>query len=165
MKARAPQYGQTTLLVEVDPRDVQGDVREINMLGHYVGIKPMGGLARLEPALAPLGMLGAGGGLLLAPWPRRSWRLLVVLPAVLMPLGSHLRRPPRRLRAGEAVDPQSQADRPEHQDGGAEPDARAGRRRPHFRPEDRAGSRSEPRADRQRALSRRGGDEPTWEVR
>src|SRR5262245_7933417 len=37
MKARAPQYGQRTLVVEVGPRDVGGDVREIDMLGHYVG--------------------------------------------------------------------------------------------------------------------------------
>ncbi len=87
MKARAPQYGQRILVIEVGPRDVNGDVREIDNLGHYVGIPPMGGLARLERTLAPLGMSGALLGILLAPWLRRRWmRLLVTLPAILMPL-------------------------------------------------------------------------------
>jgi parallel beta-helix repeat protein len=47
----------------------------------------MGGLARLERALAPIGLGGALLGILLAPWLRRRWmRLLVVLPALLMPI-------------------------------------------------------------------------------
>jgi nitrous oxidase accessory protein len=87
MKARAPQYGQRVLVVEVGPRDVEGDVREIDLLGHYVGIRPMGTLARVERTLAPVGMLGAAAGLLLAPWlRRRRLRALVVLPALVMPV-------------------------------------------------------------------------------
>jgi len=87
MKARAPQYGQRILVIDVGPRDVNGDVREIDNLGHYVGIPPMGGLARLERTFAPLGMSAALVGILLAPWLRRRWmRLLVVLPALLMPI-------------------------------------------------------------------------------
>jgi hypothetical protein len=73
MKARAPQYGQRTLVIQIGPRTVDGDVREVDMLGHYVGIRPMGTLARVERALAPLGMLGAFGGILLVPWLRRRW--------------------------------------------------------------------------------------------
>ncbi len=87
MKARAPQYGQRILVIDVGPRDVTGDVHEIDNLGHYVGIPPMGGLARLERTLAPVGLGGALLGMLLAPWMRRRWmRLLFVLPAILMPL-------------------------------------------------------------------------------
>jgi nitrous oxidase accessory protein len=87
MKARAPQYGQRVLVVEVGPRDVIGDVREVDLLGHYVGIRPMGTLARVERALAPLGLVGAVAGLLLAPWLRRRWlRALVVLPALVLPV-------------------------------------------------------------------------------
>jgi nitrous oxidase accessory protein len=86
MKARAPQYGQRTLLILVGPRTVDGDVRELDMLGHYVGIRPLGTLARVERTLAPLGLFGAAAGLLLAPWlRRRALRLLVVLPVLLMP--------------------------------------------------------------------------------
>jgi parallel beta-helix repeat protein len=87
MNARAPQYGQRTLVVLVGPRTVEGDVHELDMLGHYVGIRPLGTLARVERTLAPLGMLGAIGGLLLTPWLRgRVLRLLTVLPALFMPL-------------------------------------------------------------------------------
>ena len=87
MKARAPQYGQRILVIDVGPRNVNGDVREIDNLGHYVGIPPMGGLARFERTLAPLGLSGALLGILLAPWLQRRWmRLLVVLPALLMPI-------------------------------------------------------------------------------
>src|SRR5512139_2140641 len=68
MKARAPQYGQRVLVVAVGPRDVSGDVREVDLLGHYVGIQPMTNLAKVERQLAPLGMFGAAAGILLTPW-------------------------------------------------------------------------------------------------
>jgi nitrous oxidase accessory protein len=87
MNAHAPQYGQRTLVVLVGPRTVEGDVRELDMLGHYVGIRPLGALARVERTLAPLGMAGAIAGLLLAPFMRkRAWRFLMVLPSLFMPL-------------------------------------------------------------------------------
>jgi hypothetical protein len=70
MKARAPQYGQRTLVVQVSPRTVDGDVTELDMLGHYVGIRPLAALARVERMLAPVGLLGAIAGLLLTPWLR-----------------------------------------------------------------------------------------------
>ena len=73
MKARAPQYGRRILVIEVGPRNVTGDMREIDNLGHYVGIPPMGGLARLERTLAPVGMGGTLIGMLIAPWLRRRW--------------------------------------------------------------------------------------------
>src|SRR5512143_1129465 len=71
MKARAPQYGQRILVIDVGPHDVNGDVHEIDNLGHYVGIPPMGGLAHLERTMAPVGLGGALLGMLLAPWMRR----------------------------------------------------------------------------------------------
>lgn len=87
MKAKAPQYGQRTLFVQVGPRDVHGDVVEVDRLGHYVGIQPMSGLAPVERTLAPVGMFGAAAGLLLAPWLRKRWlRLLFILPALIMPI-------------------------------------------------------------------------------
>ncbi|MCK6545469.1 nitrous oxide reductase family maturation protein NosD [Myxococcota bacterium] len=87
MEARAPQYGQRTLVVEVSPRAVAGDVFEVDTLGHYVGIRPMGTLAGTERALAPIGLGAAALGLLLAPWLRRRWmRTLAVLPAIVVPV-------------------------------------------------------------------------------
>ena len=87
MEARAPQYGQRTLVVEVSPRHVAGDVFEVDTLGHYVGIQPMGTLAGLERKVAPLGLAVALIGLLLAPWIRRRWlRALLILPAIVVPI-------------------------------------------------------------------------------
>lgn len=87
MQSRAPQYGQRTLVVEVSPRGVQGDVFEVDTLGHYVGIHKMDTFASLERKLAPLGMLGAFLGLLVVPFLRRRWmRLLAVAPVVILPV-------------------------------------------------------------------------------
>src|SRR5690606_18599895 len=47
MRARAPQYGQRVLVIEVSPRAVKGDVFEVDTLGHYVGIRPMARLGRV----------------------------------------------------------------------------------------------------------------------
>ena len=53
MESRAPQYGMRVLWVNVSPTGLEGDVKEIDGLGHYVGMLPMGDLATLERALAP----------------------------------------------------------------------------------------------------------------
>lgn len=88
MKARAPQYGQRTLVVDIGVRDVAGDVSEIDLLGHYVGIAPMANFAHFERALAPYGIAATMVGFLVAPWLRkRYWRLLMVAPALLLPIG------------------------------------------------------------------------------
>ena len=87
MQARAPQYGQRTLVVEVSPRGIKGDVFEVDTLGHYVGIRKMETFAQLERSLAPFGMVAAFIGLILAPWLRRRWlRVLGALPALLLPV-------------------------------------------------------------------------------
>ena len=87
MQARAPQYGQRTLIVSVKPNGVSGDTFEVDGLGHYVGIRKMETFARLEQKLAPLGFFAAFGGLLVAPFLRRRWhRVLAVLPAILLPI-------------------------------------------------------------------------------
>jgi len=87
MEARAPQYGQRVLVVQVNPTGVKGDTFELDALGHYVGIRPLGGLARFERRLAPVGLALASAGLLVAPWLRRRWlRALVLLPVIAMPV-------------------------------------------------------------------------------
>lgn len=86
MEARAPQYGKQTLVVEISPVFVRGDVKEIDTLGHYVGIRPMGELARVERSIAPFGLALAIVGLIAAPsFSRRRLRLLAVLPALVLP--------------------------------------------------------------------------------
>jgi nitrous oxidase accessory protein len=86
MEARAPQYGQRVLVVQVNPTGVQGDTFEMDALGHYVGIRPLGDLAQFERKAAPVGLALACAGLLTAPWLRRRWlRALAVLPVIVMP--------------------------------------------------------------------------------
>jgi nitrous oxidase accessory protein len=87
MKARAPQYGQRTLVVEIGPRTVEGDIREIDLLGHYVGIQPMGTIAHIERTIAPFGVCATILGVLACGFCRRRWlRVLAVLPAIVMPV-------------------------------------------------------------------------------
>jgi nitrous oxidase accessory protein len=87
LQARAPQYGQRVLVVEVGPLTVSGDVFELDTLGHYVGIRSLHTIARFERTLAPLGLAAAGLGLLLAPWlRRRRLRLLAVAPVLFLPI-------------------------------------------------------------------------------
>ncbi len=87
MEARAPQYGQRTLIVQVSPRGVSGDVFEVDTLGHYVGIRKMENFAPLERQLAPIGMLAAIAGVVMTPFLRKRWqRAVAALPAVLLPV-------------------------------------------------------------------------------
>lgn len=87
MEARAPQYGQRTLLVEVNPRGVSGDTFEVDALGHYVGIRKMETFAPVERKLAPIGFFATLLTLLTVPFLRRkSWRALLAAPAVLLPV-------------------------------------------------------------------------------
>jgi nitrous oxidase accessory protein len=87
MEARAPQYGQRTLIVQVNPRAVSGDVFEVDNLGHYVGIRKMETFAPLERLLAPIGFAVAIAGVILVPFLRRRWhRAAAALPAILLPV-------------------------------------------------------------------------------
>ena len=87
MEARAPQYGQRTLIVQVNPRGVSGDVFEVDNLGHYVGIRKMETFAPLERLIAPIGFAIAIAGVLVAPFLRKRWqRAAAALPAILLPV-------------------------------------------------------------------------------
>ncbi len=87
MEARAPQYGQRTLIVQVNPRAVSGDVFEVDNLGHYVGIRKMENFAPLERLLAPIGFALAIAGVIVVLFLRRRWqRAAAALPAILLPV-------------------------------------------------------------------------------
>ena len=53
MECRAPQYGQRVLVVDVSPTAVRGDIKELDELGHYVGMMPLDRFAPVERRLSP----------------------------------------------------------------------------------------------------------------
>lgn len=87
MENRAPQYGMRVLWVNVSPFGVQGDIKEIDGLGHYVGMRPMGSLARVERALAPFAMAAAVAAALALPALKERAANLSAAVVMLVPVG------------------------------------------------------------------------------
>jgi nitrous oxidase accessory protein len=88
MENRAPQYGLRVLWVEVSPLGVAGDVKEIDGLGHYVGMRSIESLAHVERMFAPYGMaLAVACALALAFARGGRLRNLAALAVVAVPLG------------------------------------------------------------------------------
>jgi len=88
MECRAPQYGQRVLVVNVSPLTVGGDVREIDILGHYVGMQPLGSLAPFERKAAPFAVVLVALAALALPFLPRGWpRRIAVITVVAAPLG------------------------------------------------------------------------------
>ncbi|MBI1952643.1 MAG: nitrous oxide reductase family maturation protein NosD [Candidatus Omnitrophica bacterium] len=85
MQVRAPQYPKG-LHLRIYPHRLSGDVREIDGLNHYIGMRPLVQGATTERRLAiPALMLISLGLLLAAALPRR-WAVAFTLPAILFPL-------------------------------------------------------------------------------
>jgi nitrous oxidase accessory protein len=88
MESRAPQYGMRVLWVNVSPTGLDGDVKEIDGLGHYVGMLPMGDLAKVERFLAPYAVaLAVLCALSLAFQRRGKLRTLSAAVVILVPVG------------------------------------------------------------------------------
>lgn len=103
----APQYPQgLRLWVYLDR--VEGDVQEVNILNHYVGMRPVEKMATLERscafALAGLACVLAIGA---ATIPRTIWQVLLVMPLVLFPLGMLADLYAWLWYAGHSLDPTS----------------------------------------------------------
>ena len=84
MTLNAPQY-PGGLSVEVFINRMTGDVREIDGLNHYIGMRPLGEAAQLERAIS---MVAVGALVLLvlaAIFVHSPWALLLALPAILWP--------------------------------------------------------------------------------
>jgi nitrous oxidase accessory protein len=88
MESRAPQYGMRVLWVNVSPSGIDGDVKEIDGLGHYVGMQPMADMARFERAVAPFAILFVILCALALPFLRPGWwRTLLAALVIAVPLG------------------------------------------------------------------------------
>ena len=88
MESTAPQYGQRILTIDVTPVTVLGDLKELDVLGHYVGMRSIGSFAPFERSAA---LYGVGIAVLFAlslPFWRWRWaRALAALGVVAVPIG------------------------------------------------------------------------------
>jgi nitrous oxidase accessory protein len=85
MRVRAPQYPKG-LQVVVYPHRLDGDVREIDVLNHYIGMRPLAHGAKRERQLAIPGILAAVVALIIAMWVTKWWTVLLTLPTVCLPV-------------------------------------------------------------------------------
>ena len=81
----APQYPQG-LMVHAYLNHLEGDVREIDGLNHYIGMRPLGEAAQLEKSIS-IFAIGALALLVLAAiFIHSPWSALLATPAILLPV-------------------------------------------------------------------------------
>lgn len=86
MELEAPQY-PNGLFLTAYVNHLEGDVKEIDGLNHYIGMKPLGDAARLEKAMSiwvvvAMVLLVEG-----AMFVHSRWAVLLALPAIFFPVG------------------------------------------------------------------------------
>jgi len=80
----APQYPKG-LTVQAYVNRVTGDVREIDGLNHYIGMRPLDEAASFEKSIAIVGIIGVALLILAAIFIHTRWAALLALPALLLP--------------------------------------------------------------------------------
>lgn len=86
MELDAPQYPQGLFLTAYVDR-LEGDVREIDGLNHYIGMRPLGEAAKLEKAAAVWIIIAMVLLIEAAAYVHSRWAILLALPAILFPIG------------------------------------------------------------------------------
>lgn len=86
MELEAPQYPDG-LLVTAYVNHLEGDVKEINGLNHYIGMKPLEEAAKFERASAVWLILAMFLLVEGAAFVHTKWAVLLALPAILFPAG------------------------------------------------------------------------------
>jgi nitrous oxidase accessory protein len=84
MKLSAPQYPKG-LYLTVYPHSVTGDVREIDGLNHYIGLRKIADAAAAERRLGTPAILLIAACLVAAALWRSRWAVLLAVPAILFP--------------------------------------------------------------------------------
>ncbi len=82
MECHAPQYGPRELAIDVSATSVAGDIKELDGLGHYIGMKSITELAPLERLLAPYGIVVVALLALSLPFLRKRWMRVAAAAAV-----------------------------------------------------------------------------------
>jgi copper chaperone NosL len=103
----APQYPYG-LNLEIYLTKVTGDTAEVDLLNHYVGLRPIDTMATTERRLALAMLVGVSAFALAAACFRRStWQALFILPLVLFPVGMLIDLYAWLWYAGHSLDPES----------------------------------------------------------
>jgi len=84
LRLNAPQYPRG-LFMTVFIDHIQGDIREIDGLNHYIGMAPLGNAAHLERTVAMGAIVAMIGALGVAAVLRGRWTALLAVPAMLLP--------------------------------------------------------------------------------
>jgi hypothetical protein len=85
MTLHAPQYPKG-LTVQAYVNRIEGDVREIDGLNHYIGMRPLDEAAALEKSIAIIGIIGVALLIFAAVYIHTRWAALLALPALLLPV-------------------------------------------------------------------------------
>jgi hypothetical protein len=85
MTMTAPQYPKG-LKVDVYVTHLDGDVREIDGLNHYLGMPPLDEGGRFERSIAPLAIVAFGLLLVAGVFVHNQWAALLALPVIGYPL-------------------------------------------------------------------------------
>lgn len=81
----APQYPKG-LTVNVFINQLQGDVREIDELNHYLGMTPLDEGGRFERSISVIALAVIGAVLIASVFVHSKWAALLVLPVIVFPL-------------------------------------------------------------------------------
>ncbi len=84
LELHAPQYPDNLYLIAY-VNHLEGDVAEIDMLNHYIGMRPLEEAARIERSLGVYVLIGFVILLELASYVHTRWAVLLVFPALTFP--------------------------------------------------------------------------------
>lgn len=85
MTLEAPQYPKG-LTVQAFLTGTSGDVREIDGLNHYIGMRPLDEAAQFERSISVIGVIVIAMLILAAVFVHSKWAALLALPALLFPV-------------------------------------------------------------------------------
>jgi hypothetical protein len=82
---KAPQYPRRDLQITAYINRIEGDMREINGLNHYIGMRPLDEAARFEKAVGVWGVIAMVLLMESAMFIHSRWAALLLLPVILFP--------------------------------------------------------------------------------
>ncbi len=86
IKLKAPQYPRKDLQLNAYINRVEGDMREINGLNHYIGMRPLDEAAKFEKAIGVWGIIALVLLMESAMFIHSRWAALLLIPVILLPV-------------------------------------------------------------------------------